>query len=273
MTGNLPRRTFLQQLALGGPLASAVLASDTAAQGAECKAHRRSGASKKRFVPGGEPEPAHTLPELPYKFNALEPAIDEQTMRIHHGKHHAGYVKKFNKALAGRAGLAAKPIEDLLAGLRRLSPELRTATRRNGAGHYNHALFWASMAPPDQGGAGEPQGKLAEAIARDLGGFQAFKAAFSKAAATQFASGWAWLAVGSDGKLFVSATPNHDNPLMTGIVDKTGAPILVLDVWEHAYYLKYQNRRADYIAAWWNVVNWRIVAERFAGTKRTPQTG
>lgn len=203
---------------------------------------------------------AHQLPELPYTVNALEPHIDARTMEIHHGKHHATYVNNLNAALEGKADLAAKSIDDLLADISAVPEAIRTAVRNNGGGHYNHSLFWQIMGP-NTGGA--PSGQLAEAIDRDLGGFGAFKEAFAKAGTTRFGSGWAWLVV-SDGKLVVTSTPNQDNPLMKGVAEVTGTPILGLDVWEHAYYLNYQNRRPDYIAAWWSVVDWSKVAERFA---------
>ncbi len=199
---------------------------------------------------------AYTLPPLPYAFDALEPHIDARTMQIHHDKHHQGYVTNLNLALKDQHDQHGKSIEDLIKGLASLPESIRTAVRNNGGGHYNHSLFWMVMKP---NGGGEPTGTLAEAIARDLGGFTAFKAAFNKAAGTRFGSGWAWLVRSGDGKLSVTSTPNQDNPLMDG----SGTPLLGLDVWEHAYYLKYQNRRAEYIAAWWNTVNWDEVARRF----------
>lgn len=203
-----------------------------------------------------------TLPDLPYEFNALEPYIDEQTMRIHHGKHHNGYVTNLNKALESHPELAAKTIEELMAGVHSLPADVKTAVRNNGGGHYNHALFWASMAPAGKAG-GEPKGPLAAAIKSDLGSIEAFKDAFNKAALGRFGSGWAWLCVGANGKLGVCSTPNQDNPLMAGLVDCVAQPILGLDVWEHAYYLKYQNRRPEYVDAWWSVVHWDVVAERY----------
>jgi Fe-Mn family superoxide dismutase len=198
---------------------------------------------------------AHTLPELPYAHNALEPHIDQQTMEIHHGRHHNAYVTNLNAALAGKADLEAHSIEDLCKNINSLPEEIRAAVRNNGGGHYNHSLFWTVMAP-NAGGA--PTGALAEAIDAAFGSFDAFKEAFAKAGATRFGSGWAWL-VAKDGKVAVTSTPNQDNPLMDG----SGAPLLGCDVWEHAYYLKYQNKRPDYIAAWWNTVNWDAVAARF----------
>ena len=189
---------------------------------------------------------AYTLPELPYPKDALEPHIDAQTMEIHHDKHHSGYVTKLNGALEG-AGVAEQSIEDLCRNIDSVPENIRGAVRNNGGGHANHSLFWTVMSPS---GGGAPIGDLAAAIDAELGGFDAFKEAFSNAAATRFGSGWAWLSVGPDGKLAVESTPNQDNPYMSG---KT--PILGLDVWEHAYYLKYQNRRPDYIAAFFNVID------------------
>jgi Fe-Mn family superoxide dismutase len=202
---------------------------------------------------------AHELPDLPYAHNALEPHIDARTMEIHHGKHHNAYVTNLNAAIAGNADLEAKSIENLVSNLDAVPEDIRGAVRNNGGGHYNHSLFWTVMGP-NAGGA--PTGDLAAAIDSDLGGLDAFKEAFTKAGMTRFGSGWAWLSV-KDGKLVVSSTPNQDSPLMDG----SGTPILGLDVWEHAYYLNYQNRRPDYIGAFWNVVNWDAVAERYAAAK------
>ncbi|MBO2521583.1 MAG: superoxide dismutase [Clostridia bacterium] len=202
---------------------------------------------------------AHQLPPLPYPYDALEPHIDEQTMRIHHDKHHAAYVNNLNAALEGHPDLAGKDLVELLQNLDSVPEAIRTAVRNNGGGHYNHTLFWEIMKP---GGAKEPTGELASAINEAFGSFEAFKDAFSKAAAGRFGSGWAWLVVTKDGKLAVTSTPNQDTPVMDG-----DTPILGLDVWEHAYYLKYQNRRPDYIAAWWNVVNWDEVAARYRAAK------
>lgn len=193
------------------------------------------------------------LPNLPYEANALEPHIDSRTMEIHHGKHHAAYVNNLNNALAGHEA-ASHSLEDIMANISKHSP----AVRNNGGGHYNHSLFWSVMAP---NGGGNPSGKLAQAIDADLGGMDAFKEAFSQAAATRFGSGWAWLVV-SNGKLKVCSTPNQDNPLMD-IAEVQGTPILGLDVWEHAYYLNYQNRRPDYIKAFFNVINWAEVEKRY----------
>jgi superoxide dismutase, Fe-Mn family len=197
---------------------------------------------------------AFTLGALPYAHNALEPYIDEQTMQIHHGKHHQAYVDNLNKAIDGTEH-ASKTIEQLVATAGSISP----AVRNNGGGHWNHTFFWESMAP---NAGGTPTGDLANAINTAFGSFDAFKEKFAAAGMTRFGSGWAWLIV-KDGKLEVSSTPNQDNPLMD-VAEVKGTPILGVDVWEHAYYLKYQNKRADYLAAFWSVVNWNRVASRFA---------
>lgn len=197
---------------------------------------------------------AFELPQLPYAHNALEPNIDTQTMEIHHGKHHAAYVNNLNAAIQGTEN-EGKSIEELLANVSKLSP----AIKNNGGGHFNHDLFWKVMSP---NGGGEPTGKLAEAINAAFGSFEAFKDAFAKAAATRFGSGWAWLAVTADKQLCVTSTPNQDNPLMD-VADCKGTPILGIDVWEHAYYLHYQNRRPDYVNAFFNVINWAEVAARY----------
>jgi len=201
----------------------------------------------------------YTLPPLPYDFAALEPHIDAKTMEIHHDKHHQAYVTNLNAALKDHPDHQGKSIEDLISKMEVLPEAIRMAVRNNGGGHANHSLFWTVMKP---GGGGEPVGALASAIGSELGGFAAFKEAFAKAATTRFGSGWAWLLVGPDGKLAVASMPNQDNPLMEG---KT--PLLGLDVWEHSYYLKYQNRRPDYIAAWWNTVDWQAVDARYARAK------
>ena len=209
-----------------------------------------------------------TLPNLPYAFDALEPVIDTQTMQIHHGKHHNAYVTNLNKALESAPALANKSIEELCGNLTAVPDAIRGAVRNNGGGHYNHSLFWTLMAPKGKGGGGEPTGDLAQAIQSELGGLAKFKETFAAAGATRFGSGWAWLIV-KNGKLSIASTPNQDNPLMgEGIAGVSGKPILGLDVWEHAYYLKYQNRRPDYIAAWWDVVNWGKVAELYAAAKK-----
>lgn len=206
---------------------------------------------------------AHTLPDLPYAHDALEPHIDARTMEIHHGKHHATYVANLNKAVDGTE-FAGKSVEELCAKLDALPVEIRTAVRNNGGGHFNHSLFWTVMGP---GGGGAPAGELAAAIDAAFGSFDGFKEKFAAAGTTRFGSGWAWLCVGGDGKLCVCSTPNQDNPLMAGYVDCVGTPILGLDVWEHAYYLLYQNRRPDYIAAFFNVIDWSAVARRYAEAK------
>ena len=200
----------------------------------------------------------HTLPNLPYPHDALEPHIDKQTMEIHHGKHHKGYVDKLNAALEKHADLQKKSIEDLLRGIDKVPADIKTAVRNNGGGHANHSLFWTIMKPK---GGGNPSGKLADAIKSAFSSFDDFKKKFSDEAAGRFGSGWAWLAV-SRGKLEVYSTANQDSPYMEGKV-----PVLGLDVWEHAYYLKYQNRRPDYIAAWWSVVNWAEAGKRFEAAK------
>ncbi len=206
----------------------------------------------------------YTQDALPYAFDALAPHIDAMTMEIHHGKHHAGYIKNLNTALEGNADLAALSLEDLLASLPSVGDAaLQTTLRNNGGGHWNHAFFWETLAP--SGEAGTPSGELAKAIESSFGPLDSFKTTFGDAAGKRFGSGWAWLIV-KDGKLAVTSTANQDNPLMKGIVadGELGTPILGLDVWEHAYYLNYQNRRPDYVAAWWNVVNWDKVSARFA---------
>ncbi|QYK51907.1 MAG: superoxide dismutase [Anaerolineales bacterium] len=198
---------------------------------------------------------AFTLPKLPYDFNALEPHIDARTMEIHHGKHHQAYVNNLNAAIEKHPELAGKSLEDLLKDLNAVPEDIRTAVRNNGGGHFNHSMFWEIMSAS---GGGEPTGALADAINKAFGDFATFKEKFAAAAAGQFGSGWAWLVKEGDGVAIV-ATPNQDNPISNG---KTA--ILGVDVWEHAYYLNYQNRRPDYVAAWWKVVNWDEVAKRFA---------
>jgi superoxide dismutase, Fe-Mn family len=198
---------------------------------------------------------AHTLPPLPYPTNALEPHIDAQTMEIHHGKHHNAYVTNLNAALEKAPELQDKPLEELLRNLSSVPEAIRNAVRNNGGGHWNHSQFWPSMGP---NGGGEPTGKLADAIRSAFGDFEKFKEAFNAAGAARFGSGWVWL-VNENGRLAITSTPNQDNPLMDG----KAPPILGNDVWEHAYYLKYQNRRPDYLKAWWNTVNWEEVAARY----------
>jgi len=197
---------------------------------------------------------AFTLPALPYATDALEPHIDKMTMEIHHGKHHQAYVTNLNKALEGKPE-ANSSIEDIIKNISKFPP----AVRNNGGGHYNHTMFWTLLSP---NGGGEPSGDLATAINSAFGSFADFKTKFAEAGTTRFGSGWAWLTVGADKKLQVSSTPNQDSPLMD-IAEVKGTPVLGMDVWEHAYYLKYQNRRPDYIAAFWNVVNWNHVTELY----------
>ncbi|MGA9175236.1 MAG: superoxide dismutase [Thermoactinomyces sp.] len=200
----------------------------------------------------------YELPALPYAFDALEPHIDAKTMEIHHDRHHATYVNNLNAALEGQ-NVGEQTIEELISKLNELPESIRTAVRNNGGGHANHSLFWQILSP---NGGGQPTGEVAKAIDETFGSFDAFKEKFSDAAAKRFGSGWAWLVV-KDGKLEVTSTPNQDNPLMEG----AGTPILGLDVWEHAYYLKYQNKRPEYIKAFWNVVNWEEVNKRFLAAR------
>jgi len=197
---------------------------------------------------------AFELPKLPYAFEALEPYIDTLTMQIHHGKHHAAYVTNLNAAIEKHPELGGKSLEELVSNLNSLPEDIRTAVRNNGGGHYNHSLFWQLMSPK---GGGEPTGDLAKAISSTFGSFAAFKETFEKAGMTRFGSGWAWLGW-QGGKLAVISMPNQDVPMMEGL-----QPILGVDVWEHAYYLKYQNRRAEYLSNWWNVVNWEEAARRY----------
>jgi superoxide dismutase, Fe-Mn family len=201
---------------------------------------------------------AFELPQLPYAYDALEPHIDKETMNIHHTKHHNTYVTNLNNALQGNEELLSKTVEEVVANLDAVPEAVRTAVRNNGGGHANHALFWQTLSP---NGGGAPTGELADAISNKFGSFDSFKEEFAKAATTRFGSGWAWLSV-SNGELEVSSTANQDSPLMEG---KT--PILGLDVWEHAYYLNYQNRRPDYISSFWNVVNWDEVSKRYSAAK------
>ena len=205
---------------------------------------------------------AHTLPDLGYSYDALEPHIDAKTMEIHHSKHHAAYISKLNGALEGKPELEAKSSEELIKNLASLPEDIRTAVRNNGGGDVNHTFFWKVIAP---GGASAPSGELAAAIDAAFGSFDAFKEAFANAGATRFGSGWAWLVKGADGKLAVTSTANQDNPVNgADFGGGGGIPLLGLDVWEHAYYLSYQNKRPDYISAFWNVVNWDVVAANFA---------
>lgn len=200
----------------------------------------------------------YELPALPYEYTALEPHIDARTMEIHHTKHHQGYVTKVNAAIQGTE-LESLTVEELIGSLNDVPDSIRSAVRNNGGGHANHSLFWQILAPSTT----DPAGKLAGAIKDDLGGLDAFKESFSTAATTRFGSGWAWLCVNDDKKLCVCSTPNQDSPLMRGVVECAGTPILGLDVWEHAYYLNYQNRRPDYIAAFFQIVNWEKVGSLY----------
>jgi superoxide dismutase, Fe-Mn family len=204
--------------------------------------------------------PEFTLPPLPYDYAALEPNIDEQTMRIHHDKHHGTYVTNLNNALKDHPDLQSKSVDDLLRGLNAVPEAIRTAVRNNGGGHANHTMFWEIMAP---GGSKQPTGALADAINTAFGNVDTLKQQINDAGLKRFGSGWAWLIVDAGGKLQVVSTPNQDTPLMEG-----HPPVLGVDVWEHAYYLKYQNRRADYLTAWWNVLNWDAVAKRYSGLRR-----
>ncbi|MFB3148249.1 MAG: superoxide dismutase [Thermodesulfobacteriota bacterium] len=202
---------------------------------------------------------AYTLPELGFAHDALEPHIDAATMEIHHSKHHQTYVNNLNAALSSHPELEGKSVEELIQDLSAIPEDIRAAVRNSGGGHANHSMFWLCMSP---NGGGEPQGDLSDAINSSFGSLDGFKEQFAKAATTRFGSGWAWLCVDGGGNLVVTSTPNQDNPISDGL-----NPILGLDVWEHAYYLNYQNKRPDYIAAWWNVVNWEQVAANYATSK------
>jgi Fe-Mn family superoxide dismutase len=208
----------------------------------------------------GENIMAYTLPALAYPYNVLEPHIDARTMEIHHTKHHQTYINNVNNAIKGKADLENKSVEALIANINAIPEDIRNVVRNNGGGHANHTFFWTVIGPK---AGGQPQGNVAAAINQAFGSFDTFKEKFAQAATTRFGSGWAWLSVGKDGKLEISSTPNQDSPLMEG---KT--PILGIDVWEHAYYLQYQNRRPDYIAAFWNVVNWKEAEKRFNAVKK-----
>ena len=202
---------------------------------------------------------AYVLPPLPYAYDALEPHFDARTMEIHHTKHHQTYINNLNNALA-EAGVAEVPVEELIAKIDALPQQIQTVVRNNGGGHANHALFWTVLTPD----GGKPSGKLAEAIDQDLGGYDAFKESFTKAAQSRFGSGWAWLTVGKDGKLLVESSPNQDSPLMGQFAGLSGGtPVLGLDVWEHAYYLQYQNRRPDYISAFFSIIDWDEAGRRY----------
>ena len=203
---------------------------------------------------------AYTLPPLAYAYNALEPHIDARTMEIHHTKHHQAYINNVNNAIKGKADLESKSVEELIADINAIPEDIRNVVRNNAGGHANHTFFWTVIGP---NAGGQPQGHVAAAIGQAFGSFDAFKEKFAQAATTRFGSGWAWLSVSKTGQLEISSTPNQDSPWMEG---KT--PILGIDVWEHAYYLHYQNRRPDYIAAFWNVVNWQEVEKRFNAVKK-----
>ena len=201
---------------------------------------------------------AHELPSLPYAYDALEPHIDARTMEIHHSKHHQTYITKLNGAIEGNADLEGKSIEDLISDLSLVPEGIRGAVRNNGGGHANHTFFWNNLSP---NGGGDPVGSLADAINSTFGSLDELKSQFANAGATRFGSGWAWLVAKADKSLAVTSTPNQDSPLMTGVADVEGTPLIGLDVWEHAYYLNYQNRRPDYINAFWSVVNWEQAVE------------
>ena len=203
---------------------------------------------------------AHELPSLPYAYDGLEPHIDARTMEIHHSKHHQTYITKLNGAIEGNADLEGKSIEDLISDLSLVPEGIRGAVRNNGGGHANHSFFWNNLSP---NGGGDPVGSLADAINSAFGSFDELKSQFANAGATRFGSGWAWVVAKADKTLAVTSTPNQDSPLMTGVADVEGTPIIGLDVWEHAYYLNYQNRRPDYINAFWNVVNWEQAEETY----------
>ena len=243
------RREFLGTVALG-----AVGAAAASAFGGNSILHTTSTQETKTM--------AFTLPELPYAENALEPSIDALTMNIHRTKHHNAYVTNLNKALEGHADLQSMSIEDLCRNIATLPESIRTAVRNNGGGHWNHSMFWKWMAPKGTGGSPSPA--LAAAIDKAFGSFDGFKEKFAAAGAGRFGSGWAWLCKNADGSLAICSTPNQDNPLMKGVADCGGTPILGCDVWEHAYYLHYQNRRPDYLKAWWDVVNWNEVNKLYA---------
>lgn len=242
----MKKRTFVKAttVLLAGTTIAPILQS--------CEPNTKSASDAVADGPAG----VFSLPALQYDFNALEPNIDAMTMEIHHDKHHAGYVKNLNNALEN-SSMKGLGLEELLSKL----GENDTAIRNNGGGHFNHTLFWESMTPK---GGGLPTGDLMDAINGTFGSFDSFKDLFSKAAATRFGSGWAWLCQRSDGKLFVTSTPNQDNPLMINLVSESGTPLLGIDVWEHAYYLNYQNRRGDYIANFYNVIDWNAVASRLS---------
>lgn len=249
----MKKRTFLK--VAGVSAAGIVLSPLSACSSGE---ENKQEAQTTEETPEEAPVTEFVLPQLPYEFAALAPVIDAQTMEIHHGKHHAGYVRKLNAALKGSA-YEGQALEEFLPKLQ--NNEADIAIRNNGGGHYNHSLFWEIMAP---GKGGTPSGALADAINGAFGDYATFREQFTQAATGVFGSGWAWLCVGEGGKLFVTSTPNQDNPLMVNIAEEVGTPIMGLDVWEHAYYLNYQNKRGDYVKAFFDLINWEAVAKRFA---------
>jgi len=204
---------------------------------------------------------AHQLPSLPFSPSSLEPHIDARTMEIHHGKHHQTYIDKLNGALSGNSGLETQSVSELLSNLNSIPEEIRGAVRNNGGGHANHCFFWETLSPQSEG---KPNDQLANDIDQAFGNFDSFKESFASAALNRFGSGWAWLIKTTEGSLSITSTPNQDSPWMNGVVEEIGTPIIGLDVWEHAYYLNYQNRRPDYVAAFWNVVNWEKASERYS---------
>jgi Fe-Mn family superoxide dismutase len=250
-----PRRHFMTAMAaIAGAAVLPTAACASAAATASTATSPQTQTNKENRMP-------FTLPELPYAENALEPSIDARTMNIHRTKHHQAYVDNLNKALEGQAAYANMSIEQICAGIASMPESIRMAVRNNGGGHFNHSMFWVLMAPKGTGGAPSPS--LAKAIDGAFGSLDDFKAKFADAGMKRFGSGWAWLIKKADGSLAITSTPNQDNPLMTGIADATGTPLLGCDVWEHAYYLNYQNRRADYLKSWWDIVNWNEVSRRF----------
>jgi Fe-Mn family superoxide dismutase len=251
-------RMISRRTVVGSGLAATLAAVATVPLVAGVGASAPSRAALRQSTPAEATGP-YELPALPYDFAALEPAIDAQTMEIHHGKHHQAYVDNLNKAVADLPDVAGMPVEDLIKQLDLVPEDTRAAVRNNGGGHVNHTMFWETMTP----GGGEPAGALADAIGATFGDLAALQEAVNTAGLGRFGSGWAWVIVNPAGELAVTSTPNQDNPLMADPVETPGTPILGIDVWEHAYYLAYQNRRADYLAAWWSVVNWEAVGLRY----------